>query len=257
MPAPLIAMGVAAGAQALSSILGASQAASAAREARKGAAKGASSVAQGYTDVKGVYDANDQRIKDYEGQVGSVYDLGDNSEYIKKYKELLSQDMSDAVYKPSTWTDKHNLEEYYDKAWKLNNQTQLDALEASASNAGKLYSSGLLNQMATTASANANTAYKEAMEAYLREKGIDVDIWKGEEANKQAAAKQYLDQYKTQLEGTGNYVGTGLGLMGDITGAYISNANDKANTYTNYLTNYANLMAQAGSYHPSVTMPNF
>jgi hypothetical protein len=255
MPAPLIAMGVAAGVNALSNIIGSSMQANAARQAQKAAARGASSVAEGYDSVKGVYDTNKSAIDDYSGKIDSVY--GDNADAIKKYKELLNSDMSDAIYKPSTWTDNHDVSEYYDKAWKLNNQTQLDALEASASNAGRLYSSGLQNQMLSTASANASKAYKDAMEAYLKEKGIDVDIWKGEETNKQAAAKQYLDQYKTQVESIGNYIGNGLGLQGDVLGATISNNNDKANTYTNYLTNYANLLAQAGSYSPSTSMPAF
>lgn len=257
MPAPLIAMGVAAGAQALSNIIGSSMQADAARQAQKGASKAASKIAEGYEGVKGAYGDNASKIDEYGKTVSGVYDVSADSDAVKKYKELMGQDLSKGEYTAGKFSTDKTLDDYYDKAWKLNNQTQLDALEASASNAGKLYSSGLLNQMASTASANASKAYKDAMEAYLKEKGIDVDIWKGEEANKQAEAQQYLNKYKTQMDTLGNYVGTGIGLQGDILGAQISNTNDSINTYTNYLTNYAQQMAGAGSYNPSTQMGTY
>jgi len=248
----LVVAGVGALAQAGSNMYAADKAAEANEYARQGAANAAYTMSKGYENVKGTYDSNNAKIKELENKLNTIY--GDDA-IINRYKSLLNSDMSDAIYNPSAWTDKHSIEEYYDKAWKLNNQTQLDALEASASNAGRLYSSGLQNQMLSTASANASKAYKDAMEAYLKEKGIDVDIWKGEEANKLASSQQYLDKYKTQLNAASDYTKAGTDLWSDVTSAYINNANAKANTYTNYLSEYAKQIAAAGG--GSAALPNY
>jgi hypothetical protein len=243
---PLIVGGALAAGSIASNIYSANQAAAAADDAMEAAGKAASSIRGAWDSTKGTYKDNASAIQAYKDIVDQTY--GDRADMTKKYRELLSQDMSDNIYKPSNYSYDKNIDQFYDKAWKLNNQTQLDALEASASNAGNLYSSGLLNQMANTASANANNAYKEAMKAYLEDKNMDITRWSTEEKNKQAAAQQYLDNYKTRLNAYGDYVGNSLGAYGDIASATINNNNSKANTYANYVGNYANLLAQAGDY---------
>lgn len=243
---PLIVGGALAAGSIASNIYSANKAAEAADDAMEAASKAAGSVRSAWDSTRGTYTANQSAIDKYKTIVDQTY--GDSKDYTDKYKALLSQDMADAIYTPTSYTYDKTVDQFYDKAWKLNNQTQLDALEASASNAGNLYSSGLLNQLASTASANANTAYKEAMKAYLEDKNLDINKWSTEERNKQAAAQQYLDQYKTKLDAYGNYIGNSLGAYGDITSATINNNNSKANTYANYVGNYANLLAQSGDY---------
>lgn len=243
----LIVGGALAAASIANNMYNASQQEKAANRAEEGALMAAGSVADAWGNTKKTYDENKGYIDKFGNKITDLY--GDEAavkEYAAKYKDLLSQDMSDAIYNPTDFNYQGSIEQFYDKGWKLNNQMQLDALENSASNAGNLYSSGLINQMSTTASANAEKAYKDALEAYMKDKQIEADIWGTEEGNKQAAAKQYLDLYRGQLDAYGRYMGDAMGAWGDYTSALINNNNSKANTYANYVGNYTNLLANAG-----------
>ena len=243
----LIVGGAMAGASIINNYNNAKAQNEAANDAKKGASSAASSVANSWNQTKGTFDENQKSIDDFYSKVKGLYgDEADLADYSKKYRDILSQDMSDAIYKPGDFEYDKSVEEFYDKAWKLNNQAQMDAMEASASNAGNLYSSGLINQMASTTAANATKAYREAMEAYLKDKGIAADIWGTEEANKQAAATSMRDTYKTQLDSYGKYMGDAMGAYGDALSAAINNRNAKADTYANYVGNYINQIANAG-----------
>ena len=210
-------------------------------QAQEGAAQAANRASEAWGQLSGNYDANEQLLKDYEARIGQVYTPELLQSASSQYKAMLDSP-NDLLYNPTDFDYSKNVEDFYDKAWMTNANAQQRALERSAANAGGLYSSGLINNTASLMSENATNAYKEAREAFFKDKSLALQQWQA-----------YNDMLKNKassrlgvMQAYGNAMDNGLGYYGDIASARISNNNSAADAYANMAGTYSNLVSQAG-----------
>lgn len=210
-------------------------------QAQKGAAAAASRASDAWRNLEGAYSANEQLLRDYEGKVDQYYTPEMLAAASTQYRKML-ENPQDLYYDPTEFDYGKSVEDFYDKAWETSANAQQRALERSAANAGGMYSSGLINNTATLMGENATKAYKEAMEAYMQDKGLALQQWQA-----------YNDMLKNRassrlgvMESYGGAMKNGLGYYGDITSARISNQNSAADAYANMAGTYSNLVSQAG-----------
>lgn len=221
--------------------------AKAAAQSQRGARNAANTLTSGWNSTKTAYDKAGNAIDSQGNIVSSVYgDSTDLENAGSSYQDLLNS--TPETYKASEFNYDKDVNDFYDKAWEVNNNAQLRALEGSAANAGHLYSSGLLNNMASTTSANATNAYKEAQDAYQTDKSNEQRIWAGNEAAKQAESTQGLEAYKTKTSNLSDYLSGATSAWGDVNNAKANLATAQGSSYQDYLNNLTNLQAQAGDY---------
>ena len=208
-----------------------------------GAQSAANAIANSTGSVLQSYDDVNSMLNNYYNQMtgtGSLYDSGSVANANSAYQKLLNGEGT--TYTPTEFSYGKNINDFYDKAWQTNNQSQMRALEGSAANAGNLYSSGLLNNMASTTSANATNAYKDARDAYLSDKGLAEQTWAAGESNNQAAANNAL----TRETNYGNYLGNYNDFLSNYQSSMANNELAKSSAYQTAMNNYAAQLANAG-----------
>ena len=166
MAAAAIAAGAAgAAASGIAGLYAAYQDKKAQQRAESGAANAANAIAQGWNNSSSAYDDANNYINSYYNSMtgdGGLYNSGALSQAQQNYQNLLNG--SGTTYNAGTFNYDGDVNDFYDKAWALNSDAQNRALENSAANAGHLYSSGLASNIAGQTSANATSAYKNALE---------------------------------------------------------------------------------------------
>ena len=216
----------------------------AARNSQESGAQAASnSIANSTSSVLKSYNDVNSMLNNYYNTMtgtGSLYDSSSVSDANTAYQKLLSGEGT--TYTPTDFSYDKTLENFYDKAWQTNNQAQMRSLEGSAANAGNLYSSGLLNNLASTTSANATNAYKDARTAYLADKGLAEQTWAQENSNSQAAANNALSRETNY----GNYLGNYGDFLGNYQSSMANNTLAKSSAYQTAMQNYAAQLANAG-----------
>lgn len=233
----LVAAGVA-GANLLSGAMNTTAQQRARRAAEKGAAKGAEAIKSGYDSTAGARNDIDQGLQAYYDKMSRVY--GDIDAVGKEYSDLLLG--NGTTFTPDQFDYSKTVEDFYDPAWQVNNQAQMRALENSAANSGKLFSSGLQANMAGTTAANATNAYKEARNAFYTDKQLAQDQWyKRNQLAKDAAS---LNLQRAGL--AGDYTNGYNDWLSNYVNAKVSNTSGAISDYNTALDNYAALMAQSG-----------
>lgn len=232
----LIAGGAALGSLA-GSIYDTSSRNKATQRAQKAAGKAANSVASGYQSASQERSNIDSLLDEYYAKMGDVY--GDIGKIGDEYSSLLLG--NGTTFTPTDFDYTKTVEDFYDPAWQVNNQAQMRALENSAANSGKLFSSGLQQNMAGTTAANATNAYKEAREAYYTDKNLAQDQWY--KANQLAKDAASLNLTRTGL--LGDYTTGYNDWLSNYTNAKQSNASAGITDYLNALNNYTTLMSQS------------
>lgn len=208
------------------------------RAAEKGAANAAGTIKSGYESTSAARTDIDKALDKYYEKMGSVY--GDIDAVGKEYSSLLLG--NGTTFTPDQFDYTKTVEDFYDPAWQVNNQAQMRALENSAANTGKLFSSGLQQNMAGTTAANATNAYKEAREAYYTDKNLAQDQWyKRNQLAKDAAS---LNLQRAGL--AGDYTTGYNDWLSNYVNAKQSNITQGISDYNTALDNYAKMVAQSG-----------
>lgn len=214
----------------------------------KGARNAANQTASAWDSLSRTYDKNASTIQGYANKVNSVYDDKTLAQWQAAYKQALATDPSSLTYTPTDFDYTKSVEDFYDRAWQTNSDAQMRALERSAANAGQLYSSALQSNIAGQVSRNANNAYEAARNAYLSDKGLELNKWQAENTNLANQASQNLSAYNTRTTNLGNGLASALSAQGQIAQAQIGNNNAAAQSWANLLAAYTNQVANAGDY---------
>lgn len=235
---PAIIAGAAVAANALSGAANTIANQRARRSAEKGAASAANTIKSGYdSTVSGRQDI-DTALQAYYDKMKTVY--GDIDAVGKEYSDLLLG--KGTTFTPDQFDYSKTVEDFYDPAWQVNNQAQMRALENSAANSGKLFSSGLQANMAGTTAANATNAYKEARNAFYTDKQLAQDQWyKRNQLAKDAAS---LNLQRAGL--AGDYTNGYNDWLSNYVNAKVANTSGAISDYNQALDNYAAQMAQSG-----------
>lgn len=208
------------------------------RSAEKGAANAANAIKSGYESTTDARTDIDKMLDSYYNKMGAVY--GDIDAVGDEYSSLLLG--NGTTFTPDQFDYSKTVEDFYDPAWQVNNQAQMRALENSAANSGKLFSSGLQANMAGTTAANATNAYKEAREAFYTDKQLAQDQWyKRNQLAKDAAS---LNLTRTGL--LGDYTQGYNDWLSNYTNAKVNNTSDAISEYNEALDNYVKMAAQSG-----------
>lgn len=85
-----------------------------------------------------------------------------------------------------------DIDDFYDNALGLRMNAANDAINGSQALGGNLFSSDTANKLTAQAQVLGSEAYKDAMAAYNADKGMEANIWQGNEAARQAAANSAL-----------------------------------------------------------------
>ena len=222
-------------------------------KAARNAARNAANA--GVTTAQNAYTAANAKNKDIDSYVdnyknllaASGYSNDDIAKYADQYKQSIASIGSDAnKYKATDFDYGKNVEDFYDKAWKTNNDTQLQGIANSAANAGGLYGSGLQKQMASTTSANATNAYKDALSAYEADKGLAENTWAQQNANLLNQANSNRQNTSDLVNAYSTALSTGLTNQSDLTSAQIQQAQNKQNLINNY-ANIGSQLATSGA----------
>lgn len=208
------------------------------RAGEKGAASAAGAIKKGYDSSADARGKIDEMLEAYYDKMGRVY--GDIDKVGKEYSSLLLG--NGTRFTPDQFDYSKTVEDFYDPAWQVNNQAQMRALENSAANSGKLFSSGLQANMAGTTAANATNAYKEARNAFYTDKQLAQDQWyKRNQLAKDAAA---LNLQRAGL--AGDYTQGYNDWLSNYVNAKQSNVSAGISDYNTALDNYTKMMAQSG-----------
>lgn len=123
-------------------------------------------------------------------------------------------------YEASEFSYDKDINDFYDKALGLRMNAANDAINQSQALGGNLFSSDTADKLVAQAQVLGSEAYKDALNAFQTDKGLEQSVWQGNEAAKQAAANS-----------AANLAQMKYGVASDTAGN-ISNAQ---NSYYNYL----------------------
>lgn len=103
------------------------------------------------------------------------------------------QEARDAIngvkpYEATSFDYGKDLEDFYDQAFGMRMNAANDAINGSQALGGNLFSSDTANKLTAQAQVLGSEAYRDAMAAYNADKGMEANIWQGNEAARQAAA---------------------------------------------------------------------
>lgn len=218
------------------------------RAARDAANAGITTAQTAYNSANALNSDIDSYVNNYKNQLANAgYSDEDIANYATQYQNALSSLSNDEnKYTATDFDYDKSVEDFYDKAWKVNNDTQLEGLQNSAATGGGLYGSGLANQMASTTSANATNAYKDALSAYEADKGLEENVWAQENTNALNQANSNMNNATALTNAYNNALTTGLSNQSDLTSAQIQQAQNKQNLIGDY-ANIGSNLASSGA----------
>ena len=178
--------------------------------------------------------ANDAALSAYDKAMGTSYD---NRELYKqyldnmnatygdlagKYADYLSNIENQKVYDPGQFSYSGDVNDFYSKAANQRIKQATDAITNSRANAGSMFSSDYLNELAAKQQALASEEWDKAYDRYMQDRGQKANEW---QMNANAGQQAYDNIYSKNSD-----------LLG-----VAQNAQDNvSNAYANYLQNLAN-----------------
>ena len=115
-----------------------------------------------------------------------------------------------------------DIADFYDNALGLRMNAANDAINQSQALGGSMFSSDTADKLVAQAQVLGSEAYKDALQAYQTDKGLEQSIWAGNEAARQAAANSEANLAQMRY-----------GMASDTAG----NLSDAQNAYYNALLN--------------------
>lgn len=129
-------------------------------------------------------------------------------------------------YDAGQFSYRKDLEDFYDNALGLRMNAANDAINGSQALGGNLFSSDTANKLTAQAQVLGSEAYKDAMEAYTADKGLEANIWNANEQAKQAAAESAANVANMNNENAFNLAKAQYDMAGDTAGNIANAQND-------------------------------
>lgn len=162
-------------------------------------------------------DDNRELYKQYLDKMNSTY-----GDLAGKYDDYLSNIENQKVYDPGQFSYSGDVNDFYSKAANQRIKQATDAITNSRANAGSMFSSDYLNELAAKQQALASEEWDKAYDRYMADRG------------------QKLSEFSTNAN-LGNQVYQNLMNKNTALLGQAQNAQDNvSNAYTNYLQNLAN-----------------
>lgn len=138
------------------------------------------------------------------------------------------------------------LDEFYDPALKIRMNAANDAINQSQALGGNLFSSDTADKLVAQAQVLGSEAYKDALQAYQTDKGLEQSIWSGNEAAKQAAASSAANLAQMKYGMASDTAGN----LANAQNAYYQSLMGLNDDYWQNKTDYASQMAQLQASDP-------
>lgn len=170
-----------------------------------------------YNKAMGTSDDNRALYQQYLDKMNSTY-----GDLAGKYADYLSNIENQKVYDPGQFSYTGDVNDFYSKAANQRIKQATDAITNSRANAGSMFSSDYLNELAAKQQALASEEWDKAYDRYMQDRGQKANEW---QMNANAGQQAYDNIYNKNTA-----------LLGQA-----QNAQDNvSNAYTNYLQNLAN-----------------
>ena len=170
-----------------------------------------------YDKAMGTSDDNRELYQQYLDKMNSTY-----GDLAGKYADYLSNIENQKVYDPGQFSYSGDVNDFYSKAANQRIKQATDAITNSRANAGSMFSSDYLNELAAKQQALASEEWDKAYDRYMQDRS------------------QKLSEFSTNAN-LGNQVYQNLMNKNTALLGQAQNAQDNvSNAYTNYLQNLAN-----------------
>ena len=170
-----------------------------------------------YDKAMGTSDDNRELYKQYLDNMNATY-----GDLAGKYADYLSNIENQKVYDPGQFSYSGDVNDFYSKAANQRIKQATDAITNSRANAGSMFSSDYLNELAAKQQALASEEWDKAYDRYMQDRGQKANEW---QMNANAGQQAYDNIYSKNSD-----------LLG-----VAQNAQDNvSNAYANYLQNLAN-----------------
>ena len=170
-----------------------------------------------YNKAMGTSDDNRELYQQYLDKMNSTY-----GDLAGKYADYLSNIENQKVYDPGQFSYSGDVNDFYSKAANQRIKQATDAITNSRANAGSMFSSDYLNELAAKQQALASEEWDKAYDRYMQDRSQKANEW---QMNANAGQQAYDNIYSKNSD-----------LLG-----VAQNAQDNvSNAYANYLQNLAN-----------------
>lgn len=162
---------------------------------------------------------------------------GEYGDVANRYNDYLNAVENQEVYNPGEFSFDKSVDDYYSKFANQRQQQAMNAIANNAANAGGMFSSDYLNNMAAKQQALASEEADKAYDRYMAERGQALNEF-STNANLQNQAYQNLANKNNNL------LNIATGAKDNITNAYGNYISNLASQNNTDLQNYANVIQQ-------------
>jgi len=162
---------------------------------------------------------------------------GEYGDVANRYNDYLNAVENQEVYNPGEFSFDKSVDDYYSKFANQRQAQAMNAITNNAANAGGMFSSDYLNNMAAKQQALASEEADKAYDRYMQERGQALNEF-STNANLQNQAYQNLANKNNNL------LNIAAGAKDNITNAYGNYISNLANQNNADLQNYANVIQQ-------------
>lgn len=162
---------------------------------------------------------------------------GEYGDVANRYNDYLNAVENQEVYNPGEFSFDKSVDDYYSKFANQRQQQAMNAIANNAANAGGMFSSDYLNNMAAKQQALASEEADKAYDRYMAERGQALNEF-STNANLQNQAYQNLANKNNNL------LNIAAGAKDNITNAYGNYISNLASQNNTDLQNYANVIQQ-------------
>lgn len=157
-----------------------------------------------------------------------------------------AQDVVNSVnpYEAGEFSYDKDISDFYDKALGLRMNAANDAINQSQALGGNLFSSDTADKLVAQAQVLGSEAYKDALDAYSTDKGLEQSIWQGNEAAKQAAASSNANLAQMKYGMASDTAGNIASANNDFYTALLGLNDDYWQNKADYASQLASLQAQ-------------
>lgn len=184
----------------------------------------------------------------YANQQMAPYTQG-ASQDMADYRSMLGQDLGQYAYQqasPFQYDLQGQTQAFLDPSMDYQIQQATQALEGSAANAGKLFSSSTGKGIADRSQAIAQQSWKDALQTALADRSFMAGEDQRNIANQRAVQDQGLGLWQTKAQGLGNLAGIGQQAVSGLTNMNLGAMQGGFETMNNANLAKANLAQQRG-----------
>lgn len=169
---------------------------------------------------------------------------GEYGDVANRYNDYLNAVENQEVYNPGEFSFDKSVDDYYSKFANQRQQQAMNAIKNGAANAGGMFSSDYLNNIAAKQQALASEEADKAYDRYMQERGQALNEF-STNANLQNQAYQNLANKNNNL------LNIAAGAKDNVTNAYGNYISNLASQNNTDLQNYANVIQQQAANNAS------